>query len=59
MEEQVVLVFVDRRRMRCTADTARRLCADPMTAGRIVDALTENEALQSFLRNLMDNAGGK
>jgi hypothetical protein len=30
-----------------------------MTAGRIVDALTENEALQSFLRNLMDNAGGK
>lgn len=57
MEEKVILVFVDNRRMLCTADTAQMLCKDPFVSGRVVDALTDDKALQSLLRGLMDKAG--
>lgn len=50
----VTLVFTDRHREQHTAENAERLCKEPETAGRIVDALTEDAALQERLRCLMD-----
>lgn len=50
----VTLVFSDRHREQHTAEEAERLCRTPEVSGRIVDALTENGALQEHLRHLMD-----
>ena len=50
----VTLVFTDRHREQHTAEEAERLCRTPQVSGRIVDALTENGALQERLRRLMD-----
>lgn len=50
----VALVFVDRHREQHTAADAERLCREPEVSGRIVDALTEDTALQERLRCLMD-----
>ncbi len=52
----VVLVYTDRTRQTMTEDQARELCSNPATAGRIIDALTDDSKLQSKLRKLMDNA---
>ncbi len=51
----VVLVYTDRTRQTVTEDQARGLCSNPATAGRIVDALTDDAKLQSRLRQLMDS----
>lgn len=50
----VTLVFTDRHREQHTAENAERLCRTPEISGRIVDALTEDTALQDRLRRLMD-----
>lgn len=52
--QMVTLVFTDRHREQYTAEDAERLCGNPETSGRIVDALTEDRALQDRLRRLMD-----
>lgn len=52
--QMVTLVFTDRHQEEHTAENAEKLCRDPETAGRIVDALTEDGALQERLRRLMD-----
>ncbi len=50
----VILVYTDRTRQTVTEDQARELCSNPATAGRIIDALTDNKKLQAKLRTLMD-----
>ena len=50
----VALVFTDRTRRICSVQEAERLCSDPNTSGKIVDALTEDAALQERLRRLID-----
>lgn len=50
----VTLVFTDRHREQHTVEEAERLCRTPEVSGRIVDALTEDAALQERLRRLMD-----
>jgi hypothetical protein len=52
---QVILVFLDKHRETVTAETAWMLCSDPETAGSIIDAITDNKALQASLRSEMDN----
>ncbi len=51
----VILVYTDRTRQTVTADQARKLCSNPATAGRIIDALTDDSKLQSKLRQMMDS----
>ena len=55
-QTHVILVFTDRHREQHTAEEAERLCRTPEVSGRIVDALTEDAALQERLRRLMDEA---
>lgn len=50
----VTLIFTDRHTEQHTAEEARRLCSTPETAGRIIDALTEDKELQNLMRRLMD-----
>lgn len=52
--QMVTLVFTDRHQEEHTAENAMRLCRNPEVSGRIVDALTEDGALQERLRRLMD-----
>lgn len=52
--QTVTLVFTDRHREQHTAEDAERLCRTPEISERIVDALTEDTALQDRLRRLMD-----
>lgn len=53
--QTVILVFTDRHMETHTPGSAARLCSDPEISGRIIDALTENKALQDRLRRLIDN----
>ena len=53
--QTVILVFTDRHTEEHTPGGAARLCSDPEISGRIIDALTENKALQDRLRRLIDN----
>lgn len=57
--QMVTLIFTDRRQEQHTAEDAERLCRNPETAGRIVDALTEDAALQERLRRLMDETASE
>ncbi len=50
----VTLVFTNRTQQTVTEDVAKKLCSTPATAGRIMDALTEDEKLQRLLRQMMD-----
>lgn len=50
----ITLVFVDCSRRTLSAAAARELCADPVLAGFIVDALTDDTRLQDALRLLID-----
>jgi hypothetical protein len=51
---QVILAFLDRHREEVTAETAWKLCSDPKIAGNIIDAITDNKALQAALRAEID-----
>lgn len=53
----ITLVFVDRTRQEVTTEEAYRMCQNPRIAGRIIDALTDDEKLQSKLRSIMDKVG--
>lgn len=53
----VVLVFVDRHTELHTAESAERVCCDCKRAGFIIDALTQDEQLQIFLRDQMERTG--
>lgn len=50
----VTLVFTDRHREQHTVEEAEKLCRNPDTSGKIIDALTEDRAIQDKLRRLMD-----
>ncbi len=51
----VILVYTDCSRQTVPEAEAWRQCGDPTTAGRIIDALTEDALLQRNLRQRMDN----
>lgn len=53
----VVLVFVDKHTEWHTPESAEQVCRDCKRAGFVVDALTENEVLQSTLRNWLEDTG--
>ena len=57
--QMVTLVYTDRHQEEHTAEGAERLCRNTETAGRIVDALTEDAALQERLRRLMDETASE
>lgn len=49
-----VLVFVDRHTELHTAESAERVCCDCKRAGFVIDALTQDEHLQNYLREQLD-----
>ena len=53
--EQIIIVFADRTRRTMPEQEARRICSDKKTAGRIIDALTDNKPLQTELRQIIDS----
>lgn len=57
--QMVTLIFTDRHQEEHTDENAERLCRDQEVAGRIVDALTEDAALQERLRRLMDETASE
>lgn len=57
--QMVTLVYTDRHQEEHTAEGAERLCRNPEVSGRIMDALTEDGALQERLRRLMDETASE
>lgn len=53
----VLLVFIDRHTEQHTPESAERVCSDCRRAGFVIDALTSDERLQTFLRDRMDRTG--
>ena len=53
----VMLVFVDRHTELHTLESAERVCCDSRRAGLVIDALTDDRRVQSFLRECIDNTG--
>lgn len=53
----VTLVFVDRHTEVHTLESAERVCCDSRRAGFVIDALTSDEQLQTFLRDRIERTG--
>lgn len=53
----VMLVFVDRHTELHTPESAERVCCDCRRAGFVIDALTSDERLQTFLRERIERTG--
>lgn len=53
----VLLVFVDQHTEVHTPESAERVCCDRRRAGFVIDALTSDERLQTFLRERMERTG--
>lgn len=53
-DKSIWLVFVDKKIIECSRDEAVRMCTDDRIRGRIMDALTGDAELRSFLRERID-----
>lgn len=53
----VTLVFVDQHTELHTPESAERVCCDRRRAGFVIDALTSDERLQTFLRDRIERTG--